>query len=174
MPRERHTFWTSHLCQSLGKTVTLQTTASLGLLLKHHKTAAIGAYPECQILGMNFSRLTFWQKASETWINEQGILPWGTSFTSSVSVYFALIIHLHSQWVSPQWFPFPSPSQAASKDPTSLLHMWTESANTQIKITMWWTIKSSQVDWNIINSYDPPILAHIFVLQLKLRHAQLQ
>lgn len=39
---------------SLGEMVTLRTTVNQAPQLRHRRTAAIGAYPGCQILGMNF------------------------------------------------------------------------------------------------------------------------
>lgn len=79
-------------------------------------------------------------------------------FVSGISVYCPLTIHLHSQWVSTRWFPFPSPSQAASGDRSSPpFGSWSEMNRTKlckpsvcvsvyyimhyILEKMWWLIK---------------------------------
>ncbi|WOH06195.1 hypothetical protein DCAR_0625618 [Daucus carota subsp. sativus] len=56
---------------SLGKMVTLLSIGRQALRVMHHRTAAIGAYPEFQTLGMKFSRLIFCQETSKSGQSER-------------------------------------------------------------------------------------------------------
>ena len=128
---------------------TLQTIGSLALAILPFKTAAIGAYQECQIHGMNFSMLACcpWdsgpsekkgkkkremkkKKKKKKKEKKTTRLPYTEDFfflnfegcTLSAQLIL-MLIHPRFLRCLVHWFPFPSFSQAASTDPTFLVHM---------------------------------------------------
>lgn len=98
--------------------VTLLNIAKRELLSPHRRIVAIGAYLECQIHGMNFSMLNYFQGDSEP----------SNSGKKVLRDYVTVELKLIPQHFFPQgllrWIPFPSLSQAASTDLTFLARKW--------------------------------------------------
>ena len=168
--------------------VTHQGTVSQVLQVMLHKTAAIGAFLGYQTHGMNFSMLTYCQwnlepsnrqtgkRPTEETKNGNHLLPYEeNSFNFKACTRSPLLFRLlppHFLQSPLRWFPFPSLSQAASRDLIFQVHMWMVSAMKQIVIQ--WEIEVQHFKQGTNKKDDKPELAHIFEWQPKWLHAQQQ